>query len=93
MHTQPSSCIKTNSIIPQITSETNVAQEKANASLLEVQELEVRVDRVKSAYQLNQRHLEDTTIAVDQADLKAKKAANDAQQLEDVRPPFSCSYA
>ncbi|XP_050736724.1 laminin subunit beta-1-like isoform X4 [Eriocheir sinensis] len=69
--------------LTQITSETNVAQEKANASLLEVGALEKRVEQVKAAYQLNQRHLEDTTIAVDQADLKARKAANDAQQLED----------
>lgn len=55
--------------------------------MLEVGALEKRVEQVKAAYQLNQRHLEDTTIAVDQADLKARKAANDAQQLEDVRLP------
>lgn len=84
-------CTK-NSILSQITSETNVAQEKANASLLEVQGLELRVDDVKAAYQLNQRHLDDTTIAVDQADLKAKKAANDAQQLEDVRPYLNSTW-
>lgn len=68
-----------------------MAQEKASASLLEVQELERRVEQVKNEYQLNQRHLADTNIAVDQADLKAKKAANDARQLEDVRP-VGCSH-
>lgn len=69
--------------LTQITSETNVAQEKAATSLLDVQELERRVDLVKNKYQLNQRHLADTNIAVNQADLKANKAANDARQLED----------
>ena len=62
-----------------------MAHERANASLLEVQLLEARVEQVKAEYQLNQRHLEDTNSAVDQADLKAKKAANDARLLEDVR--------
>uniref|UniRef100_A0A0P4W557 Laminin subunit beta-1 n=1 Tax=Scylla olivacea TaxID=85551 RepID=A0A0P4W557_SCYOL len=69
--------------LTQITSETSVAQERANASLREVQLLEMRVEQVKAEYQLNQRHLEDTNNAVDQADLKAKKAANDARLLED----------
>lgn len=61
-----------------------MAQERANASIQEVQMLESRVELVKTLYQLNQRHLEDTNNAVDQADLKAKKAANDARLLEDV---------
>ncbi|KAK8404590.1 hypothetical protein O3P69_007682 [Scylla paramamosain] len=69
--------------LTQITSETSVAQERANNSLREVQLLEIRVEQVKAEYQLNQRHLEDTNNAVDQADLKAKKAANDARLLED----------
>ena len=61
-----------------------MAREKANTSMLEVQALETRVEQVKAEYLLNQRHLEDTNNAVDQADLKAKKAANDARLLEDV---------
>lgn len=53
-------------------------------SLIEVQELEVRVDNVKLQYKINQQHLQDTTSAVNQAALKAQRAANDAKQLEDV---------
>lgn len=68
----------------QIASETSVAHAKANSSLTEVQDLERRVDEVKLQYKINQQHLEDTTNAVNQAALKAQRAANDAKQLEDV---------
>lgn len=53
-------------------------------SLIEVQELERRVDDVKLQYKINQQHLQDTQSAVNQAALKAQRAANDAKQLEDV---------
>lgn len=69
--------------LTQIASETSVAQAKANSSLREVQDLERRVESVKLQYIINQQHLEDTTAAVNQADLKAQRAANDAKQLED----------
>ncbi|XP_047469022.1 laminin subunit beta-1-like isoform X2 [Penaeus chinensis] len=69
--------------LTQIASETSVAQAKANSSLRDVQDLERRVESVKSQYIINQQHLEDTTAAVSQADLKAQRAANDAKQLED----------
>ncbi|XP_042867621.1 laminin subunit beta-1-like isoform X3 [Penaeus japonicus] len=69
--------------LTQIASETSVAQAKANSSLIDVQDLERRVENVKLQYIINQQHLEDTTAAVNQADLKAQRAANDAKQLED----------
>lgn len=77
--------LKKQSISFQIASETSVAQAKANSSLRDVQDLERRVESVKLQYIINQQHLEDTTAAVNQADLKAQRAANDAKQLEDVR--------
>ncbi|KAK7007288.1 hypothetical protein SK128_025645 [Halocaridina rubra] len=69
--------------LTQIASETSIAQAKANSSLKEVQLLEERVEEVKLQYKINQRHLEDTTSAVNQAALKSQRAANDAKGLED----------
>lgn len=68
----------------QIGEETSAATRRANASLVEVDELETRVTDIKQQYKINQRHLEDTRLAVNQASLKAQKASNDARNLEDV---------
>ena len=71
--------------LTQIADETRAAARRANASSVEVEELEGRVTAVKQHYKINQRHLEDTRLAVNQAGLQAQKASNDARQLEDVR--------
>lgn len=42
------------------------------------------MDWVQNNYTVNQRYLADTRAAIDQADLTAQKAANEARDLEDV---------
>ncbi|XP_076033711.1 laminin subunit beta-1 isoform X3 [Oratosquilla oratoria] len=74
---------KASTHLTQIASETSVAQTRASDSLKDVEDLEERVAKVKSQYTINQRYLIDANQEVSQASLKAKKAANDAAQLQD----------
>ncbi|XP_018022771.1 laminin subunit beta-1 isoform X4 [Hyalella azteca] len=69
--------------LSQIAVETEAADRRATTSLQEVENLEGRLTQVKQQYKINQRHLEDTRNAVDEATVKAQKASHDATNLED----------
>ena len=69
--------------LTQITSETSVAQTKANESLSKVIDLEERVSAVQKQYHINERSMILTKSAVDQAALKAQRAKNEKAELED----------
>uniref|UniRef100_A0A6A7G3W6 Laminin subunit beta-1-like isoform X5 n=4 Tax=Hirondellea gigas TaxID=1518452 RepID=A0A6A7G3W6_9CRUS len=69
--------------LTQIAQETDAAARRADASLLQVEQLAHRMTDVKQQYKINRRHLEDTRIAVNEAGNKAHRASNGARHLED----------